>query len=72
MTFTINFELEEEPNTCFDCPFSCKYYYFATCPFLKTLRKDGEYRPKNCPLKHKNKNKKYSFTDIFKEIYDNT
>lgn len=67
MTRTITIEIEEMPKTCFDCIFSKKVYFCASCPFLKTERIDGEPTPKDCPLKLKNKNKIYNFDiDIYK------
>lgn len=62
MVATINVEIEEMPRTCFDCPFSKTEYIWATCPFLQETREDNMATPKNCPLKAKNKGKKYTFT----------
>ena len=62
MVVTINLEMEEMPRTCLDCPFSKVEYYWATCPFLQETREDGMAPSKNCPLKAKNKGKKYTFT----------
>ena len=59
---TINIEIERVPETCFDCPFSKKEYCWATCHFLQETREDGMAPSKNCPLKPKNRNKKYTFT----------
>jgi hypothetical protein len=61
MIRTITFELEKMPLTCFECNFAQKKYCWASCPFLETSREDGEPTPKDCPLKLKNKNKKYNF-----------
>ena len=65
---SINFELEEMPRTCFDCPFSKKSYCWATCPITLKTTEDGECLPKNCPFKKKNQNKIYHFNEkIYKE-----
>ena len=63
MTRTITIEIEEMPKTCFDCGFAKKEYCWAFCPFLTTCREDGTPTPIECPLKTKNKNKKYKFNN---------
>ena len=62
MLKTINVEIESFPNTCFDCCFSVKKYYWAVCPFLNTTKEDGQPIPKECPLKEKNSKKTYKFS----------
>ena len=62
----ITFNVSRIPETCSDCPFAAKDDSYATCPFLNTVKADGEETPKGCPLKLKNVNKAYNF---HREIY---
>jgi len=67
MIRTISVNLEEMPLTCFDCMFSSKEYFYATCPFLQCTIEDGAPTPKKCPLKKKNYNQIYTFdTNVYK------
>lgn len=68
MTRQITFNISEMPKTCFDCLFAARAYCYAACPFLNTVKEDGEKTPKDCPLKLKNVNKAYNF---HREIYRN-
>lgn len=62
MLRTITIEMEDFPTTCFNCDFAETSYCWAKCPFIDTVREDGQPLPKDCPLKAKNKNKIYKYS----------
>ena len=71
MITKIQININERPETCFDCSFACRSYCWAVCPFIPNMepRGDGEPTPKLCPLKKKNQNNIYDFNGkIFKKF----